>query len=190
MEDHQPTILRRHVQMTNLRGTVLPTISYRTMSIGSGKMSSKVPRVELEPIVFTEDNASGVTFPHHDPLVTAVEIAHCEVAWVFVDRGSLVNIIFLSTFRQMGIRNELLDRHCPTFIAFNEGHIQPLGHMLLTLSIGTHPRRANITTDFTVAKYLSSYNVILGHLAIIDLNLSINMRALLIKFPPPKGSAM
>ncbi|CAL9000507.1 unnamed protein product [Prunus brigantina] len=63
------------------------------------------------------------------------------------------------------------------------GHVQPLGHMHLTLSIGAYPKQVSTTTDFVMAECPSSYNVILGCPAIGNLNLSINMRALLIKFP-------
>lgn len=59
--------------------------------------------------------------------------------------------------------------------------------MPLTLSIRVHSKYANITTDFIVVDCPSSYNVILGCLAIGDLKLSINMKTLLIKFPTPKG---
>lgn len=103
------------------------------------------------------------------------------------DGGSSVNIIFCFNFRRLGIREKLLDQCCPALIAFGGGHMQPLGHMPLTLSIGTHPRGANITTNFTITEYPSSYNVILNCSAIINLDLSINMRALVIKFPTSWG---
>ncbi|CAL8997656.1 unnamed protein product, partial [Prunus brigantina] len=145
------------------------------------------PSKPREPVVFSQSDAIGVRFPHHDPLIITAEIAHCSVARVFLDRGSSINIIFLSTFRQLGIQEGLLDRRCPTLVAFGGGHIQPLGHMHLTLSIGAYPRQTRTTTSFVVADCPSSYNVILGRPAIGDFDLTINMRALLIRFPTPHG---
>ncbi|CAL2237127.1 unnamed protein product [Prunus armeniaca] len=98
------------------------------------------PVVETEPITFFHADTAGINFPHHDPLVITVEIARCEVARVFMDRGSSVNIIFLGAFKQLGISENLLDRRCPTLVAFGGGHVLPLGHTHLTLSIGVHPK--------------------------------------------------
>lgn len=84
------------------------------------------PSKPREPVVFSQSDAIGVRFPHHDPLIITAEIAHCSVARVFLDGGSSVNIIFLSTFRQLGIQEGLLDRRCPTLVAFGGGHIQLL----------------------------------------------------------------
>lgn len=129
------------------------------MSIESTERPPKTPKIESEPITFTESDTMGINFPHHDPLVITVEIAHCEVARVFLDGGNSVNIIFLSVFRQLGVSENLLDEQCHAFMAFGGRH------MPLTLSIGVHPRYATITTDFIVAECPSSYNVILGRLA-------------------------
>lgn len=64
----------------------------------AGKLPTR-PTLELEPIAFSRDDAAGVTFPHHDPRVITAEIAHYEVALLFMDAGSSINIIFLSAFR-------------------------------------------------------------------------------------------
>lgn len=148
---------------------------------------STSPMANMDPVTFSRADTTGVTFPHHDPLIITAEIAHCEVAQVFVDGGSSVNIIFLGAFRQLGVHEGILDQRCLTLVAFGGSDVQPLGHMHLTLSVGLYPRQASTTTDFVVAECPSSYNVILGHPAIGDLNLSINMRALLIRFPTPHG---
>ncbi|KAI5339032.1 hypothetical protein L3X38_018304 [Prunus dulcis] len=86
-----------------------------------GPTSTSLPRswhwIQLEthsPDVGTRANCilpgrdCGCQFPLHDPLVITAEITHCEVAWVFVDGGSSVNIIFLSAFKQLGVSENLL----------------------------------------------------------------------------------
>ncbi|CAL8152517.1 unnamed protein product [Prunus armeniaca] len=142
------------------------------MTMGRIESPSARPSKYTESVAFFQGDMTGVTFPHHDPLVITAEIAHYEVARVFLDRGSSVNIIFLDAFRQLGVHEGLLDRCCPTLVAFGGGHVQPLSHMHMTLSIGVYPRQTSITTNFVVAECPSSYNVILGCPAIGDLNLS------------------
>ncbi|CAL8157678.1 unnamed protein product [Prunus armeniaca] len=87
----------------------------------------------------------------------------------------------------VGAHESLLDRRCSTLVAFGGSHVQPLGHMYLTISFGVYPRQTSITTDFVMAKCPLSYNVILRRPAIGNLNLSINMKVLLIKFPTLHG---
>ncbi|BFG20733.1 hypothetical protein CerSpe_070070 [Prunus speciosa] len=83
------------------------------------------PTAETEPITFFQADTASVNFPHHDPLVIMAKITHCEVAQVFLDGGSSVNIIFFSAFRQLGVSDKLLDRRCPTLVAFGEGTCSP-----------------------------------------------------------------
>lgn len=67
------------------------------------------PTAENEPITFSPYNTMFVTFPHHGALVILAEIAHCEVAQVFLDGRSSVNIIFFDAFKQLGVSERLLD---------------------------------------------------------------------------------
>ncbi|CAL8169416.1 unnamed protein product [Prunus armeniaca] len=64
---------------------------------------------ENAPITFFPGDMTGITFPHHDPLVISAKIAHCKVAHVFLDGGSSVNIVFLNAFKQLGVSERLLD---------------------------------------------------------------------------------
>lgn len=66
----------------------------------------EVYRVEVEmprgPIIsFGLDDLLGINTPHSDALVIQDIIANYLVAKIFVDIGSLVNIIFREVFDQM-----------------------------------------------------------------------------------------
>ncbi|XP_021827603.1 uncharacterized protein LOC110768210 [Prunus avium] len=157
------------------------------MSVGATERPLKMSRVTCEPISFTEEDQFGLHFPHTDPLVITAEIAQCEIARVFIDGGSSVNIIFLHVFEMLSISRDLLDRRCSPLVAFGGGHVQPLGHMHLTLSMGTHPRCASTTTSFVVVDCPTSYNVILGRPALVGLDATVSHKCLMLKFPTPGG---
>lgn len=71
----------------------------KVVFVGSIECPPKSPKLAYELVTFTESDAMSITFPYHDLLVITVEIAYCEVAQVFLDGGSSVNIIFLNVFR-------------------------------------------------------------------------------------------
>jgi hypothetical protein len=54
-------------------------------------------------ITFTETDIKLVLFPHIDVMVITTHIDKWNVTRVLVDNGSQVEILFLSTFKQMGL---------------------------------------------------------------------------------------
>lgn len=52
-------------------------------------------------ISFGPVDLEGVKTPHENALIIWTTIANYEVAWVFVDSGSFVNILFKEAFDQM-----------------------------------------------------------------------------------------
>lgn len=68
--------------------------------------------------------------------------------------------------------------------SFKEGNlIQPIEKMNLTLSIKVHLRRAILTTRFIIVDCPLSYNVILGQPFLTEIDVTINQRMLIMKFP-------
>ncbi|RXH83676.1 hypothetical protein DVH24_005929 [Malus domestica] len=90
------------------------------------------------------------------------KIAKCEVTQVFVDTGHSLNVIFFSTFDQLKVNMDLLCDNIEPLISFEDILVHPIGETNLTLSIGGHPRRASLTTRFTILDYSSTYNVNFG----------------------------
>ena len=64
---------------------------------------SKKPHREEECVIFTEQDAAHVHFPHSDPLVVEMQIANMIVKRVLVDTGSSVNILYKSSLERMGL---------------------------------------------------------------------------------------
>jgi hypothetical protein len=54
------------------------------------------------PITFSQDDIKLVSFPHTTAMVITTHIDKWDVMRVLVDNGSQAEILFLSTFQQMG----------------------------------------------------------------------------------------
>ncbi|KAL5543710.1 hypothetical protein UlMin_007494 [Ulmus minor] len=64
---------------------------------------NKAPRLSNEPIIFTEDEASGLWHPHKDAIVVALRIAGQKVYKILIDNGSSADILFRSTLNRMNL---------------------------------------------------------------------------------------
>ncbi|PON36934.1 hypothetical protein PanWU01x14_324290 [Parasponia andersonii] len=110
------------------------------------------------PIVFTQQDLTTVCHPHNDPLVIKLQIGSTLVRRVLVDGGSSVDILFLSTFENMGLDRSALRPTCQPLFAFDSTRVCPLG--IVTLNICTAERCLDV--DFVVIDCQSSFNVIMG----------------------------
>jgi hypothetical protein len=57
-------------------------------------------------ITFTKANIKLTSFPHMDAMVITTHIDKWNVMRVLVDNGNQVQILFLSTFEQMGFNKK------------------------------------------------------------------------------------
>ncbi|KAL2237686.1 UNVERIFIED_CONTAM: hypothetical protein Sindi_0960300 [Sesamum indicum] len=63
---------------------------------------------------------------------------------------------------QLGIDNAELRKVTTPLTGFSSDMIQPMGEVMLPLSLGSHPKRSTKLVKFLVVKAPSAYNVILG----------------------------
>ncbi|PON72960.1 hypothetical protein PanWU01x14_061100 [Parasponia andersonii] len=96
--------------------------------------------------------------PHDDPLVIKLQIDSVMVGRVLVDGGSSVDVLFLSTFENMGLDQSALRPTCQPLFAFNSSKDSPLG--IITLKVCATERCLDV--DFIVVDCQSSFNVIIG----------------------------
>ncbi|PQM33950.1 hypothetical protein Pyn_37406 [Prunus yedoensis var. nudiflora] len=73
----------------------LPTRDDRGYVCRINRVSTQIPNLACELVIFTESNVVGITIPHHSALVIMTE-AHCEVAWVFLD-DRLISLFSMSS---------------------------------------------------------------------------------------------
>ena len=78
----------------------------------------KKPRREEECIIFTEQDAQHVHFPHSDPLVVEMHIANMILKRVLVDTGISVHILYKSSLERMGLSSKDLEPYNQTIYGF------------------------------------------------------------------------
>ena len=75
-----------------------------------------------------------------------------------IDGGSSVDVLFLSTFENMGLSRSTLKLTCQPLFAFNSDRVSPLG--VATLKVYAAGR--SLEVDFIVVDCQSSFNAIMG----------------------------
>jgi hypothetical protein len=111
-------------------------------------------------ITFSQDDIKLVSFPHIDAMVITAHIDKWDVTRVLVDNGSQAEILFLSTFDQMGFDRKQLKEASKPLYGFNRRRIEPIGFILLSVSFGSlcNARTEYITFDVVEMNY--PYNAI------------------------------
>ncbi|XP_073270439.1 uncharacterized protein [Primulina huaijiensis] len=128
-----------------------------------------------------------VVTPHNDAVVVTTTVANYDVARIFIDNGSSVNILFKSTLDQMKVEGFEFESISTPLYRFAGHAIPPLGQIVLPLSLGHEPRWVTKMTTFTVVDILSAYNGILGRPALKDFRAVASTYHQKLKFPVGKG---
>ncbi|XP_073154100.1 uncharacterized protein [Henckelia pumila] len=134
-------------------------------------------------ISFGREDLKDVVLPHNDPLLVTLTIANYDVARIFVDTGSSVNIIFKETLDQMKFEGFELDPITTELYGFTGHALQPLGQIVLPLSLGSGEQRVTKMACFTVVEAPSSFNGILGRPALSDFRAVASTYHQKLKFP-------
>ena len=58
----------------------------------------------LQIIKFRSDESNYANDPHDDTLVISLSIANCLTKLILMDNGSSENVLFLNTYREMGLK--------------------------------------------------------------------------------------
>jgi hypothetical protein len=88
-------------------------------------------------ITFTEANIKLTSFPHTDAIVITTHIDKWNVMRVLVDNGNQVEILFFSTFEQMGFNKKQLKEASKPLYGFGGKKIELVGSISLPVSFGT-----------------------------------------------------
>jgi hypothetical protein len=114
------------------------------------------------PITFNEADIKLVSFPHTDAMVITSHINKWDIMSVLVDNGSRVEILFLSTFEQMGFDKKQLKEASKPLYGFGGRRIEPIDSISLPVSFGSLHNACTeyITFDVVDMNYL--YNAIFG----------------------------
>ncbi|KAL0340407.1 UNVERIFIED_CONTAM: hypothetical protein Sradi_4557500 [Sesamum radiatum] len=113
-----------------------------------------------EEISFNSQDMDPMRNQNNNALVISATLANFLVKKVLVDSGSSADIMFYDAYVQLGIDNAPL-RNTP-LTGFSGEMIEPLGKVMLPLSLGSLPNRPTKMVKFLVVKAPSAYNIILG----------------------------
>ncbi|XP_075503974.1 uncharacterized protein LOC142541301 [Primulina tabacum] len=117
-------------------------------------------------ITFGPEDMKGVADPHNDALVIRAMIANYEVARIFVDSGSSVNVLFKEAMDQMDLGEYTVEPISTALFGITGHAIHPLGVVNLPLSLGSGDTRKTPIINFVIVDAPSSYNVIMGRPAV------------------------
>ena len=101
---------------------------------------------------------------------------------MLVEDGSVLDIIYLDTYKRMGlIKSELSPMISPIY-GFAIDHVIPKGTIKLEVTVGEHPRVSTVMTEFLMVDCPSAVNGIIERLLLKALNAVTSMYCLTMKF--------
>ncbi|XP_038716359.1 uncharacterized protein LOC120009735 [Tripterygium wilfordii] len=70
------------------------------------KMARSVGTFTNQVMVFADDEATQLLYPHHDALVLTLQVANINLKRILIDNGSLANVLFLDAYKGMGLNKQ------------------------------------------------------------------------------------
>ncbi|VFQ73296.1 unnamed protein product [Cuscuta campestris] len=144
-------------------------------------------KLKTEPIVFSNADLPETGVPHRDALVITIDIMDLLIHKTLVDTGSSVNIMYMDTYKALGLTRDELSPIKTPLTSFTGDSIEPEGVITLPVEIGDTKATRKLDMEFVVVGIISSTNIILGRPGLEDLECVISPRHLCIKFPTPYG---
>jgi hypothetical protein len=138
-------------------------------------------------ITFTEADIKLASFPHTDAMVITAHIDKWNVMRVLVDNGSLAEILFLSTFEQMGFSKKQLKEASKSLYGFCRKKIEPVGSISLPVSFGTLSNARTDYITFDVVDMSYPYNAIFGRGLLNTFEAALHSLYLCLKIPITLG---
>ena len=149
--------------------------------------SPQPPRKIASPLTFSDADAEGVCFPHHDPLVISAMIGNHLVHRCLIDDDSSVDILYLDVLEKMRISPQSLRAAASPLHGFIGDSIFLEGSIELAVSFGEEPTRSTAVSNFMVVKGRSFYNAILGRPTLVAMRSVTSIYHVCLKFPTPGG---
>ena len=99
----------------------------------------KMVRINNPIIEFSEEDARRLHHPHDDTLVVSIRVGDYNTHQVLVDNGSSADILYYSTFQQMGIDREWLVLTNTLLVGFGGTKVYPLGAITMPITVDDYP---------------------------------------------------
>ncbi|KAL0336366.1 UNVERIFIED_CONTAM: hypothetical protein Sradi_4848500 [Sesamum radiatum] len=140
-----------------------------------------------EEISFNSQDMDPMRNQNNDALVISTTLANFLVKKVLVDSGSSVDIMFYDAYVQLGIDNAQLRKVNNPLTGFSGEMIEPLGEVMLPLSLGSLLKRSTKMVKFLVVKAPSACNIILGRPSLNLFRAIASTFHMKLKFPTSVG---
>ncbi|KAL5541169.1 hypothetical protein UlMin_004785 [Ulmus minor] len=147
----------------------------------------KIPHLSNEPIIFTEEEASGLWHPHEDAIVVSLRIASRKVYKILIDNGSSADILFRLTLNKMNLVGAKFKPINLALYGFTRDSVSFERLFNLPIELRTHPCQHIQSINFVVMDCPSSYNAIIGRLTLNAIRAVTSTYHLLVKFPTVGG---
>ncbi|KAL5583362.1 hypothetical protein UlMin_015804 [Ulmus minor] len=147
----------------------------------------KIPRLSNDPIIFTEEEASGLWHLHKDAIVVSLRIASRKVYKILIDNRSSADILFRSTLNRMNLVGAKFEPIKSALYGFTGDSVSSEGVLNLPIELGTHPCQHIQSVNFVVVDCPSSYNAIIGRPNLNAIRAVTSTYHLLVKFPTVGG---
>ena len=109
-------------------------------------------------ITFSLVDPNRVLQPYQDVLILTLGISDFYVRQILVDPGNSVDLLQMSTFKQMGFLPSALENLGWILSGFNGASTTPLGYVMLLVKA----RSVTLNVQFLVVEGLSPFNTIMG----------------------------
>jgi hypothetical protein len=138
-------------------------------------------------ITFTEVDIKLASFPHTDAMVITAHIDKWNVTRVLVDNRSQAEMLFLSTFKQMGLNKNQLKESLKPLYGFRGRKIEPLGSISLPVSFDSPSNACTEYITFDVVDMSYPHNAIFGRGLLNTFEVALHSLYLYLKVPATLG---
>jgi len=136
-----------------------------------------------DEVTFHESDTNGLDRPHNDPLVITLTIGDFNVERVLVDMGSTLDIIFLTTLREMKIDMTQIVPTPRPVLGFSGETTMTLG----TIKLPVRAKGVTKIVDFSITDQPTVYNAIIGTPWLNQFRVVASTYHLCLKFPTNDG---
>lgn len=152
-----------------------------------GRKASKRPQID-KFIDFSNKDLDGVTIPRQEPMVISIIIQKARVPRVLVDIGASVDILYWDVFINLRLQEGSLKASHAPIKGFGQSRILVARRITLPMTLGKGEQTTTVEVDFTVVRFASGYNAILGRATLHTLQAIISTYHQCLKFPTSSGT--
>ncbi|XP_013639775.1 PREDICTED: uncharacterized protein LOC106345053 [Brassica oleracea var. oleracea] len=140
-----------------MRGTPQPPrVAVTAEGSIAAKNNTTNSRSKHLPVIFNNQDTTGLNVPRNDPLVITLTIADGEVSRILVDTGRSVDIIFRETLRKMEVDESSIKLERNPLVSFAGDTTVSEGTVKLPVYVGNMRK----TVKFTIIDTPTIYNTI------------------------------